>query len=228
MFQNSSNMRNVHSGSQDEAVELGLGSLSADEDDLGGEYQRLMDIYNSWRSEERSEKQDLVDVDSAGVSTGLDWDSYRQAMRLRGQILSKDRTPTTDKVQLLKENYEEDFEDIFENAMVISVEDEKMPRYDQQRLSRKVSGSKSRTPETVNGSCAMKEKISRPSSINQRLRRNSLLLGPANKQEILNNICTTVLILVTICAIMFLFWIQNSSHPIGHVEPWPRLRTGDM
>ena len=248
MFPNSTSMRNLHTVSREEDVELGLSTLSghssapnmpilteytSDDDDLGGEYHRMENIYNSWRSEEWIGSHDQHDLDDLAMAHdgGIDWENYREAMVLGGQVLNKDKAASLDKFTLLRGHFEgeedlEDFEDIFRDAMVIINKNEKIPMHDHKRLMEEECGCRSRKQGTMNGSCSVKEeKISRPSSVNQRLRRNSLLLGAANRRELMNNICTTVLILVTVIAIIFLFWLQNSSFHIGHVEPWPAMRT---
>ena len=237
-------MRNIHSVFHEEDVELGLSSLSyrssapnvsilseitSDEDDLGGEYQRMENIYNSWRSDEWIGNHDLNDLDMADDGC-IVWDSYREAMVLGGQVLNKDQAASFDKFRLHTGNCEieeglDEFEDIFGKTMVISMENEKIPVHDQHKQMEEDCVCRSRNQASVNGSCSIKEeKISRPSSVNQRLRRNSLLLGPAKREEIMNNICTTILIVVTIISMVFLFLLQNSSFHIPHVHPWPEIR----
>ena len=82
-----------------------LSGITSDEDDLGGEYQRMENIYNSWRSDDWIESHDLHDLDMADDGC-IDWDSYREAMVLGGQVLNKDQAASFDKFRLHTGNCE--------------------------------------------------------------------------------------------------------------------------
>ena len=277
-------MRNLPSAFHEEDIELGQSSLSyrcsapnvshlSDmtdyDDDPGGEYQRMEEEEES--GEWMESRNSLLNLDRVGDGC-IDWDSYREAMVLGGEVLNKDQSTSFDKFRLLNENCKLENEIGLENCQyqisqnrhrpndtlvvkpggkcdksdhstcdkmcqegqecdkygarsVLGVKEDKFVNYDEHTLLQETCDCRNRKPEGLNGNSSITEvRISRPSSVNQRLRRNSLLLGPSNKKEQLDNIFTKILILVTVFSILFLFWLQNSPFHIGHIEPSHKLR----